>query len=297
MSAPRQLVAATDFTDAAGHAVDRAFELASMHGASLTLAHGLGLDGLTLLQGMLGPRLPEVAASLRDAALGRLRALADDRGRPKDVSVDVAVDVGSASHFVDQLVRSKPADLLLVGARNGDVLHRVLMGSTASRLLRTSPCPVLSVKRPVEGPYQHLLIGVGEGPDTERHVRIARSLAPNASVTLLHALVLPASDALRDAGITDDMYDAFRAEHIAAAEERIRTFAQRIGLPQEATRVLVVVGDPARALLEHEESAGCDLIVMGRIDRHSDEPLPVGSATRQVLAGSVADVLVIADAA
>lgn len=297
MLAPRHLVAATDFSDAAGHAVDRAFELAARHGSALTLAHGLGLDGLTLLQGLLGPRLPEVAASLQGAATGRLRQLADDPRRPPGVSADIAVDVGPASRFVDQLVRTQRADLLLVGARNGDVLHRVLMGSTASRLLRTSPCPVLSVKQPATGPYQRVLIGVGEGPDAERHVRIARSIAPDASVDLLHALTLPPAATLRDAGVTTEMFDAFRDAQIGEAEERLRGFARRLGLSETNSRVIVVVGDAARALLEHAEAANCDLLVMGRIDRHSDETLPVGSATRQVLAGSTADVLVIADAA
>jgi len=297
MPAPRHLVAATDFTEAAGHAVDRAFELAATHGSTLTLAHGLGLDGLTLLQGLLGPRLPEVAASLQDAATRRLRELAADPGRPAGVSADIAVDVGPASRFVDQLVRSQQADLLLVGARNGDLLHRVLMGSTASRLLRTSPCPVLSVKQPVAGPYQRVLIGVGEGPDTERHVRIVRALVPSAEVVLLHALMLPAAAALREAGVTSDMFDAFRDAQVSEAVERLRGFAKRLGLPETDASTVVVVGDPARALLEHATAAACDLLVMGRIDRNTDETLPVGSATRQVLAGSTADVLVIADAA
>jgi nucleotide-binding universal stress UspA family protein len=296
MPAPRHLVAATDFSEAAGRAVDRAFELASTHSASLTLAHGLGLDALTLLQGLLGPRLPEVAASLHDAAMGRLREMATASGRPVGVSADIAVDVGSGSRFVDQLVRSQPTDLLLVGARNGDLLHRVLMGSTASRLLRTSPCPVLSVKQPVTGPYTRVLIGVGDGPDTERHVRITRALVPSAEVVLLHALALPPASTLREAGVTSDMMDAFRDAHVREAQERLRGFARRLGVSDAETHTVVVVGDPARALLEHATAAACDLLVMGRIDRKSEETLPVGSATRQVLAGSTADVLVIADA-
>jgi len=297
MLAPRHLVAATDFSEAAGHAVDRAFELAATHGGALTLAHGLGLDGLTLLQGLLGPRLPEVAASLLDAATRRLQESANAPGRPSGVSVDVAVDVGSASQYVDQLVREQHADLLLVGARNGDLLHRVLMGSTASRLLRTSPCPILAVKQPVTGPYKRVLIGVGEGADTERHVRSARVIVPEAELVLLHALMLPADATMREAGVTADMFDAFRDTQISEAEQRLRAFAERLDLPETSTRIVVVVGDPARALLEHAASAECDLLVMGRIDRDTKETLPVGSATRQVLAGSTADVLVIADAA
>jgi nucleotide-binding universal stress UspA family protein len=295
MPAPRHLVAATDFSEAAGHAVDRAFALAAAHGATLTIGHGLGLDGLTLLQGVLGPRLPEVAASLKDAASRRLTALASEASRPSAVRASTVVDVGAGSLVVDQLVRSQQADLLVVGARNGDLLHRVLMGSTASRLLRASPCPVLSVKQPMAGPYRRVLIGVGNGPDTERHVRIVRDLAPDAEVILLHALALPAADALREAGVTPEMFDTFRDEQIAAAAERLRGFAMRLGLPEVGTRTVVVTGDPARALLEHGESAGCDLLVLGRIDRGSPDALPVGSATRQVLAGSTADVLVIPD--
>jgi len=297
MTAPRQLIAATDFTESAGHAVDRAFALAFAHGANLTLAHGLDLDRLTLVQGLIGPRLPEVTAALQDAATSRLREFAADPNRPAGVPVDVAVDVKAASQFVDQLVRSQQADLLLVGARNGDLLQRVLMGSTASRLLRTSPCPVLSVKQPMAGPYRRLLIGVGEGPDTERHIRIARALVPNAEVVLLHALTLPADDTLREAGITSDMFNAFRDEQMAQATHRLRAFAERLGLPEATTNVVVVLGDAARALLDYATSAECDLIVLGRIDRNTDEPLPVGSSSRQVLAGSTADVLIIPDSA
>jgi CPA2 family monovalent cation:H+ antiporter-2 len=292
MTALHRLLAATDFSDGAGRAVDRAYQLAAAQGASLTLVHGLGLDALTLLQGVLGDRLPEVAVALQQEARRQLEAIADAPGRPADVPVDVVVDAGSASLVVTRLAQSLPADLLLLGAHDGDVLRHALMGSTSSRLLRTSPCPVLVVRRPVAGPYRRVLVGVDFGAGTDERIRLAQAVAPEAELVLLHAFEVPFEGKLRHAGVREETVHDFRIRERERVTVQLRDLATRLGLPPATTITSVVIGDPARRLLEQETAYDCDLVALGRLGLSTTERLLLGSVTKQVLTSSSADVLV-----
>lgn len=296
MSDLHRIITATDCTDGSAAAVDRGYQLAAATGARYTLAHGLGLDGLTLLQGVLGDRLPEVAASLLGEATRQLDVLAADASRNRGVTATVRVDAGPASKFVAELALAERADLLLVGGTSKDLLHRAIMGSTASRLQQTSPCPVLTVKQPATGPYRRVLVAVDFSPDCDALIEAARRVAPDATLVLLHAFEVPFEGRLQVAGVQDDTVHEFRARERERVTQRLRELAARLGVTIGEGTTVVEHGAPAEHILEHEVAHDCDLIVLGRHAASLGERLLLGSVTKKVLAESHGDVLVVLQA-
>ena len=69
------------------------------------------------------------------------------------------------------------ADLVVVGSRGESVLRRMVIGSTASRLLRKSRCPVLVVKNPFKQPYRRVLLPMDFSPASALALRLAREHA------------------------------------------------------------------------------------------------------------------------
>ena len=146
MDAVKRVLVATDFSPASNAAVTYAFDLAVGLGASVHLLHVVEEWALTVtylkaldieLPGLRERVIDEAHATLRalSASLvdGRTPATTEVReGRPSDVIVDVA--------------RSTEADLVVVGTHGRTGVAHTVLGSVAERVVRTAPCPVLTVR-------------------------------------------------------------------------------------------------------------------------------------------------------
>ena len=60
-------------------------------------------------------------------------------------SPELAVGYGSPGDELLRLARERDADLMVLGVRRRNALDLALFGSTARRVLRDAPCPVLTV--------------------------------------------------------------------------------------------------------------------------------------------------------
>ncbi|MCX6543278.1 MAG: universal stress protein [Acidobacteria bacterium] len=143
----KSILVPTDFSETAAAAVRCAAGLAEIFGSSLTLLHvveDLVVKGLS--------------ADVGTAAAGRLR---DDAVRSAMVSldrvltepplnrtgVDKVVLAGDPLDVILRYATEHLVDLIVIGTHGRTGLPRVLLGSVAERVVRTSPCPVLSVRQ------------------------------------------------------------------------------------------------------------------------------------------------------
>lgn len=185
---------------------------------------------------------------------------------------------------------------LLAGRTAGKgFLQRVLLGSTASRLLRMSKHPVLVVKEPCRNPYRRVLVAVDFSPGSERAVHVAREVAPDAGIVLLHVFEVPFEGRLKYAGVSEDVIRRYRVEGRERALRQLRDMAGAVGLAAADCTIRVLTGDATRQIVHLEENLDCDLVVMGKHGANVTEELLLGSVTSHVLAESRSDVLVIVD--
>ena len=66
-------------------------------------------------------------------------------GRPEG-EVDLAVSTGKVEVAVVRHAEQHEVDVIVVGATGRTGLTRLLLGSTAERIVQHAPCPVLTVK-------------------------------------------------------------------------------------------------------------------------------------------------------
>jgi nucleotide-binding universal stress UspA family protein len=144
----QRIMLATDFSDSAQNATDAAIDFAQKLGARLTLLHVYDAPSYVGAYGDVYYAVPsKVADQLRDdaeRALERLRERAEAAG----VSADILAIEGLARDVIVAAATSRHSDLLVIGTHGRTGLKHLLLGSVAERVVRTAPCPVLTVHAP-----------------------------------------------------------------------------------------------------------------------------------------------------
>lgn len=291
----QHIIAATDLSPASLDAVDRGFELASLTGARYTLVHALGLDALGPLRNLIGEQAEGVTEKAMQHQREALEAVAADATRNRGVVARIHVEEGLATRFVPAYADSVHADLIVVGARGQGVIRRLLLGSTASRLLRKSHCPVLIVKTPYRMVYRRVLIPVDFSPASLDAVRMARHLAPEADILLLHVFDVPFEGMLQYAGVSQTLIHSYRTEARERSLRQLHALAADAGVDRADYSVAVEHGEAVSHITAKQAQYGCDLIVMGKHGTHVTEELLLGSVTNRVLSESDIDTLVVVD--
>lgn len=288
-----QLLVASDFSPQSLHAVDRAWQVAGAGGFALTLLHALELERIEPLAQWLGAGTAGLHERLHEAARGELARLSAARGAAGAALVDVKVVDGLASDEIHRNATAIDAALLVLGAHGEGFVRRVLMGSTASRVLRRSRHPVLLVKHPCEGAYRRVLVALDFAPASIDALHVARRLLPAAHLVLMHVYDVPYAGMLHLAGVDDATVERYRTDARATSLRRLHEAAAAAGLDGRDYSVVTAFGDPARRVVEIEHEWACDLVAIGKHGRHPLEELLLGSVATHVLAESRGDVLVV----
>lgn len=142
----RRLLAATDLLPGSEHTLAMAQAVAESAGATLTVVHAIeNLPEPGLHPYLVVPELHALRAQLEGDARERLlRAVPDDvRQR---LGIETRVVVGSARREVLRLAGELHADLIVLGAHAQGPIEHLLFGSTCEQVVRSAPCPVLTVR-------------------------------------------------------------------------------------------------------------------------------------------------------
>jgi nucleotide-binding universal stress UspA family protein len=291
MNPTAAILAATDFSPSARHAADRAARLAHETGAALTLMHVMPGSALQELRQWLGAG-HAMEQQLQAEARQQLGRLADELHRARHVPVRT---VDGSGTVLDEILREADtldAALLVVGARGAGFLRRLVLGSTAERLLRRTTRPLLVVRQTPHEPYRRVLLALDFSPWSLRAVATARQVAPHAHFVLLNAFQVPFEEKLRFAGVEAATIERYRQQARAVAVQRVHALAQAAGLKPERWDPCVVEGEASQRIVEQEQEHDCDLVVLGKHGQSATEDLLLGSVTKHVLAEGSTDVLV-----
>lgn len=289
----RTVIAATDFSAPARHALERAaLTVRDLPAARLTLAHAVSgglLDGLrALLQGEAEGMAERVLAQTQQALDDAAASLKSRFG----TAADTVVMQGPALDTLLALVEARQADLLVMGVRGSHFVRELLIGSTTERVLRRLRRPLLAVKQRPQAPYRRILAAVDFSAHAAAAIDAAHSWFPEAEITLLHAFEVELESTLRLAGVEPEKINHYRIQARDAAQAEMEAFAARLAVPPDKLSRHFVHGPATLRILEHEVALDADLIVMGKRGQSMMEELLLGSVTKHVLAYSSSDVFV-----
>jgi nucleotide-binding universal stress UspA family protein len=134
-----------DFSAPSRRALATARELAQRYGASLQLLHVVeeAIVPEFYMQGRVVE--PVLAGELRERARARLAALFEDTGGPAVPMETFAIE-GRAWHAIGDFALETNSDLIVISSHGLTGLARALLGSVAERVVRSAPCPVLTLR-------------------------------------------------------------------------------------------------------------------------------------------------------
>jgi universal stress protein A len=143
-STPRHILVPYDFSETAQHALSFAIGLAEKLGARITVMHAYDLappetPGLWFDAELLA-RLEAGARTALDAAIKRTV-------RP-GVTVDSFLRQGPARSEINIAAKELNVDLIVMGTHGRRGVAHALLGSVAEKIVRTAPCPVVTVQAP-----------------------------------------------------------------------------------------------------------------------------------------------------
>jgi nucleotide-binding universal stress UspA family protein len=148
MIALKNILVATDFGEVADAALSYGRELARVFNATLHVLNvaddvyvRLGGDAYVTV-------LPELQKDVEEAARRRLDTLLIDNDPNPIVVRKAVITSASTAPAIVQYARDLDIDLIIIGTHGRGAVAHLLMGSVAERVVRTAPCPVLTVRHP-----------------------------------------------------------------------------------------------------------------------------------------------------
>lgn len=289
---------ATDGSHGSAAAEAYACGLAQSWGASLTVMSvlefppGMNPD-YTVNRLYLDELMKDVTTKLMD-----LKARAVALG----ISVQSYVATGIPSEEVSAVARTQGVELIVVGTRGKTGLEHILLGSTAERIIRMAPCPVLTVpmvKQRAEGSSgtekpstitKRMLVPVDFSDCSLNAFEYGPLIAQRAkiSMTLLHVLE-PVSYGL-------DFTLPHVAEHESsktAVTKRLSELASTLTAVGLTSDSLISGGLPVDSILDMARAQSIDMIVMGTHGRRGLSHTLFGSVAEAVLRRSSCPVLTV----
>jgi nucleotide-binding universal stress UspA family protein len=150
MLAIKNLLVATDFSECSDAALTYARALAGTFGARLHVLHVVEFAGAADVMGIGGysTALPNLYRELEDSAHQQLDGLISESDR-RLLGAKVLLSTGEMpAHAIVEYAKAESIDLIVVGTHGRRGLAHLVMGSVAERVVRTAPCPVLTVRHP-----------------------------------------------------------------------------------------------------------------------------------------------------
>ena len=293
---PRHVLVGTDFSVASQHAVERALDLAQAGSARVTLHHVIAASFWDDVVGKAASAagIDSITPAAAEAAAGdALRRRADEIEAATGLRCDVAVTTGRAAGELARAAAATGADLVVMGAHGAHPVRDLVVGTTAQKLLRISPCPVLVVKRKPPFPYRTVLAPTDFSAPSRQALQACLALLPQATVHVAHAFELPYDGLARYAGVDATTLARYHRDAQARLHETLLAFADDAGAPA-ARRVLHVNHGYAPACIARWiETINADLVAIAAHGKSELEATFLGSVSLHTVLGAPCDVLLL----
>ena len=138
----------TDFSDHSNHAFTYALSFAKEYRAKLVLLHVVeDVQYLANAYMFDVPMMPSYS-DMEESRSKELDEFIEREVADSGVNVEKSIRHGRPFVEIIQAAREEEADLIVIATHGRGGLEHVLFGSTAEKVVRKAPCPVLSIRMP-----------------------------------------------------------------------------------------------------------------------------------------------------
>ena len=142
----KRIVCPTDFSEPSLQGLHDAIELAEKFDADLTIVHVIESPSWSgLAYSPTGYNPPDVTQSLKEEATKNLDKLQSER-IPEHVPCRLLILDGKPADQIVRFSAEQSANLIVIATHGYSGFHRFVFGSVTERVVRTAPCPVLTIR-------------------------------------------------------------------------------------------------------------------------------------------------------
>ncbi len=266
-------------------AVARALMLAEKQGAVLTFAYCFEVrpDARALIEA--------AEASNEEAFLPAARKTLEKlvaRASAKGVTASFEFLFGKPWEELVNKATTDKMDLMVVGTRKIAGYRRALLGSTATRLMAHSPCPVWITKLQPRRLYDNIIIATDLSETSEKVLEAGLQFAAfnGGHVHVLHAVENWFEGRWYRAGYAKD---SIMREHVESKDKakkeldaQVDKILAKLKLDIDVTRY-IKSGQPEECIWRLVAAKKADLVVMGIVGRSGMKKYLVGDTAKRIL--------------
>jgi len=293
----RNVLVPIDFSAPSLEAIEAALPLIKHFGADLHLVHVFEPDYPASSMVAIPLVVPELEVGER---VRRLRDVAEDYSVPLRRENIHAIK-GRPFEEICRLAQEIDIDLIVIATRGNTGLKHLVLGSTAERVVRYSPCPVLVVrgsdsrKKPVPklATFQKILVPVDFSDCSMKGLEYAKKLAREfrAKLILLHSIALQyyvASDeyARYDLPLLLEQIDE-------AAKQQMRDLVQQTNWNGVEVETSIQIGHAGQQICTEATEHNAGLIAISTHGRTGFKHVLLGSTAEYVVRHASCPVLVV----
>ncbi len=141
----KKVLLPTDFSESARHALRYGMSFAKEYGAELVLLHVVENLTVGYASDLFPVPMAEVFQEISGYAKTELAKLGEE-ARGRGLAVREEVVQGKPSAEIIRFAAENDVDMIVLGTHGKGMLDQALFGSTTERVVRRSPCPVLTVR-------------------------------------------------------------------------------------------------------------------------------------------------------
>lgn len=306
MIAFRRILCPIDFSDTSIRALTYASAFASWYGAHVEVLHVVPAlaDDATALPSDAGSPSLALPALSRSEMLDEIRRAITAAGI-SSVNATPLVQEGRAHETIVNRAQEQPADLLVMGTHGRSGFTRLLLGSVTERVLRTAPCPVLTVPPGASAAgaptLNHILCPVDFSPSARKALRYALDLGRQTKgrLTVLYALEYAEPEEHLELSPFDPCYPASvearrrRQQLVDYTRERLHALVAEEAAAGDTIDEVVTNDRAYKAILCQAADLNADLIVMGAQGSGGLELMVYGSNTQHVVRAATCPVMTV----
>ncbi len=267
-----------DFSEQSLIALGQSFNLARLTHSEITLMHVIDQDFISHLTDTILSKY-NYADQLQDDMQARLDELATRVQNEQGIKAHTKISTGKIYDEIIEEAKEINASLIIMGTMGRDTFKKKILGSNASHVIKTAPCPVITIKgkKHREG-CRHIILPLDLSSETKEKVNKAVELAKLFN-SVIHIVSVVSSD------------DEFVINKLSRQLELVKSFVEESNV--ECTGELIENDNIAKGILEHSARLNADLIIIMTQQELEWTDFFIGTAAQEVINHSDIPVLCI----